>query len=162
MKRNILITSLTLVVGILTSTAQDASLRPRAIRVASQPRAGHTETNSFQVVVLSGVNGYYSSVVTNGSVITYTGGPAGGYVWSCDGSAGAPGVPSPVLTFSYDPNVPNSVTETYGPLTSYSQTLANLLNDGFEIVNTTADNTAENTAPPTVLLVKRPAGKAAR
>jgi hypothetical protein len=71
-------------------------------------------------------------------------------------------VPSPVLTFSYDPNVPNSVTETYGPLTSYSQTLANLLNDGFEIVNTTADNTSENTAPPTVLLVKRPAGKAAR
>jgi hypothetical protein len=162
MKQKLFCVGLVLVAGVIHSVAQDASLRPRAIRAASQPRAGHAETNSFQVVVLSGVNGYYSSVTTNGSVITYTSAPAGGYVWSCDGSAGAPGVPSPVLTFSYDPNVPNSVTETYGPLTSYSQTLANLLNDGFEIVNTTADNTSENTAPPTVLLVKRPAGKAAR
>ena len=105
-----------------------------------------------EVVLLTAYSTYFFNESTNGSVQTYVYGQNGFSIYNADSSSGAPQFQGPISVSTYDTNTHQSTDTVTNTPPSFSQAVADLLNEGYKIVNSTLDN--QYGFAPTVLLVK--------
>lgn len=131
--------------------------RPRGIQL---PQRDHKtkdtsstgDTGKHEVVLLTAYSSYFFDEDTNGPVHTYISGQNGFIIYNADSSSGAPHYQGPIYVSTYDTNSQQSTYSVTNSPPSFSQTVANLLNDGYKIVNSSFND--QYGPSPTVLLVK--------
>ena len=147
-------------VGVVTIGAQQtrAPLAERQ-RSVQTPQRQYKETDEgtggsgkHEVVLLSGSGSYFSEQYTNGSAISYVYGENGYIVYNADSSSGAPKYQGPIYVYTYDTNTHQSTQAMTNTPSSFSQAVADLLNDGYKIVNSSFND--QYGPAPSVLLVK--------
>jgi hypothetical protein len=105
-----------------------------------------------EVVLLTAYSSYFFNENTNGAIRTYVYGENGFIVYNADSSSGAPQYQGPITLSTYNTNTQQSTYTVTNNPPSFSQTVADLLNDGYKIVNSSFDGQYAPT--PAVLLVK--------